>query len=66
MVSSIENERRGRGYCDEEYPASRIVKEINRHEVLNEAEMKQLKDFGMLLYTKGYRWGAKWKALATL
>ncbi len=30
-----------------------LRKKIDRYEVLNEAEMKQLKDFGMLLYTKG-------------
>lgn len=29
-----------------------LRKKIDRYEVLNEAEMKQLKDFGMLLYTK--------------
>jgi len=26
---------------------------VDRYEVLNEAETKYLKDFGMLLYTKG-------------
>lgn len=30
-----------------------LRKKIDRCEVLNEAEVKQLKDFGMLLYTKG-------------
>jgi hypothetical protein len=30
-----------------------LRKKIDRYEVLNEAEIKQLKDFGMLLYTKG-------------
>ena len=29
-----------------------LRKKIDRYEILNEAEMKQLKDFGMLLYTK--------------
>ena len=30
-----------------------LRKKIDRYEVLNEAEMKQLKDFGKLLYAKG-------------
>jgi len=43
-----------------------LRKKINWYDVLNEVEMKQLKDFGMLLYMKGYRGEAKWEALGTL